>query len=302
MPKIVVTHDLGLSPEDIKRLEKLGELTVFDSRPKSGEEWLNRAQGADIICSGIPGLREKYQELNNVFISLPLVGVAYLDKEVLSKNKIKVSNSPGCNKDAVAEWIIGMMINLLRELPFFINNNSLSKDKAPKETIGLAAKSVLILGNGNVGTRVAEICQALKMKVSFFKRGDDLFQKLAGQEIIVNCLSSNASTKNILDDRFFSSLQTGAFFISVSSREVYDVSAMLSSLDSGKLSWAAIDDGTMNVGDTSDPFYQSLLNHPKVIPTPHIAYNSDVSNREGNRIMIDNIEAYLAGRPINLIY
>ena len=116
MTKIVVTHDLGLSPENVKRLESLGDVTVYNSRPGSGDEWLERARGADIICSGIPGLREKYQELNNIFISLPLVGYSYLDKEVLINNNIKVANSPGCNKDAVAEWITGMIVNLLNVL------------------------------------------------------------------------------------------------------------------------------------------------------------------------------------------
>jgi phosphoglycerate dehydrogenase-like enzyme len=301
MTKIVVTHDLGLSNEDIKRLKTLGELTVYDNRPTPAE-WLKRCQGADVVCSGIPGLREKYQELKNVFISLPLVGVAYLDKDILKKNNIKVANSPGCNKDAVAEWIVGMIINLLRGLPFFINNDSLSTTKAPVAAIGLANKKVLILGKGNIGIRVQEICQSLKMDVSFFERSDDLYKKIVGQEIIVNCLSANETSVGLLDSKFFKSLSKNSYFISVSSNEIYDKEAMFRALDSGILLGAAIDDGTMNTGNTSDSYYQKLLRHPKILATPHIAYNTDNSNQEGNRMMVDNVGAYLAGKPINLIF
>jgi len=301
MAKIVVTHDLGLSEDDKNRLKLLGDITVYDSRPKSPEEWLERCKGANIICSGIPGLREKYQELKNVFITLPLVNVAYLDKDVLNRNNIKVSNSPGCNKDAVSEWIAGMMINLLRKLPFYINNKDLPKDKAPEQAIGLTNKTVLILGKGNIGSRVGEICESLKMNVAFFERGDDLNKKVKGRSVIVNCLSTNKTSVGILDNQFFNSLDKNSYFISVSSNEVYDLEVMLKALDNNILSGAAIDDGTMNVGNTSDPYYQRLLQHPRILATPHIAYNSDISNKEGNRIMIDNIEAYLANKPINLI-
>ncbi|MCK5642644.1 MAG: hydroxyacid dehydrogenase [Gammaproteobacteria bacterium] len=302
MTKIIVTHDLGLSPENVKRLESLGDVTVYNSRPGSGDEWLERARGADIICSGIPGLREKYQELNNIFISLPLVGYSYLDKEVLINNNIKVANSPGCNKDAVAEWITGMIVNLFREMTFFINNDNLPKGKAPKTTMRLVNRSVLIAGKGNVGIRVGEICKILKMNVDFFKRGDDLIGKLKNKDVFINCLSANKTSTNLLDANFFNSLKKGSFFISVSNHEIYDVEAMFNALNNGIISGAAIDDGTMNVGNTENPFYQRLLKHPKIIATPHIAYNTDYTNILGNKMMIDNIEAYLKNKPINLIY
>ncbi|MBU1203192.1 hydroxyacid dehydrogenase [Patescibacteria group bacterium] len=302
MKKIVITHDLGLSSEDMGRLKSLGDVVVYDSRPSSVDEWLERVKGANIICSGISGLKDGYKDLKNVFISLPMVGYSYLDKEILEKNNIKVANSPGCNKDAVAEWIVGMVINLLRDLLFFVDNNSLPKDKAPQATRSLVDRKILILGKGNIGTRVGEICEALKMKVSFFKRGDNLIDKVKGQEIIVNCLSANDSSVNLLDENFFNALEKGIFFVSVSNNTVYNAKSMFKALDNGKIYRAAIDEGTMPAGATDDEYYQKLLNHPKILATPHIAYNTDYTDKLGNKIMIDNIEAYLNNKPINLIY
>jgi len=104
-----------------------------------------------------------------------------MDINSLNKNNIKVSNSPGCNKDAVAEWITGMIINLLRNLTFYIGNNDLPKGKAPEGTMGLVDRKVLIMGKGSIGARVGEICTALKMNVDYFER-DDLPQR--GKNVI----------------------------------------------------------------------------------------------------------------------
>ena len=301
MPKIAITHDLGLSSGDMERLNSMGEVIVHNSRPQSGEDWLSRCEGADIICCGMSGFRDEYQELKDVFISLPYVGTSFLDREILKKNNIKVSNSPGCNKDAVSEWIIGMMINLFRELPFYISNNDLPKGKAPDATLGLVDRKVLIIGKGNIGTRVGKICEALKMNVDYFTRKDDLVEKSKDKDILINCLSSNETSKNILNEEFFASLKKGSYFISVSSHEVYDPQAMFESLDNGILTGAGIDDGLMSSGDVSNPFYQELLKHSKILATPHIAYNTDVTDRVGNQMMIDNIEAYLKGKQVNII-
>ena len=258
MVQIVVTHDFGLSSTDIKRLQTLGEVRLYDDRPNSAEDWLERTKGADIICSGISGLTDGYQNLKNVFISLPMVGHAYLDKSVLKANNVTVSNSPGCNTDAVAEWVTGMMINLLRDLPAFIDADNLPEDKAPRATFGLVDRRVFILGKGHVGTRVGEICSALKMNVSFLSRGDDLLEKVQEQEVIVNCLSANESSSGLLNETFFDAL-FGVYFVSIASNETYDTHALFKALEEKKIIKAAIDDGTMPAGRTNDPYYQKLI-------------------------------------------
>ena len=76
---------------------------------------------------------------------------------------------------------------------------------------------------------------------------------------------------------------------------------MLGALDKGILAGVAHDAGGIKVGDTADPFYQKLLKHPKVLVTPHIAYNTDVRARVSYDMMIDNVEAWIKGKPINLL-
>lgn len=302
MTKIVVTQDLGLKPDNIKKLEQLGDLTTYDELSKTPEEWLERCKNADIICTGKFGLKtEKIYELKNVFFALPFVGIGFFDKKKLKKNNITVSYCPGCNKDAVSEWIIGMIINLLRDLPNMINDTTLPKGIIPKHTLGLTNKKITILGKGNIGSRVGKICKALDMQVNYFTRNDDLIKSVEKADIIVNTLSKNPTSENLLDETFFNSLKKGSFFLSVTSSSIFDTNAMLKALDKNILAKAAIDTGGIQVGDVNDQYYKRLLNHPKVLVTPHIAYNTDITDEVGNRMMIKNIEAWLKGNPINLL-
>ena len=298
--KIVVTQGIDLYPEQKERLKVLGEVKIYNDLAKTPEEWLNRCKDFDIICTGKFGLQQKIYELKNVFISLPFVGVGWLDKEKLEKRNIKVAYSPGCNKDAVSEWIIGMMINLLREFPRYINIKNLPEHILPKRTLGLTGKKVCVLGAGNIGSRVGKICESFGMEVIFFLRGNNLLQSVKDADIVINCLSQNPTTLKLLDDKFFSELKDGSYFISVTSPTIYDLEALLSRLGKN-IAGAAIDAADAQIGNTNDPFYKKLLQNDIVLATPHIAFNTDVTARVANDIMINNIEAYLEGKQINLL-
>ncbi|MFA6376875.1 MAG: NAD(P)-dependent oxidoreductase [Candidatus Paceibacterota bacterium] len=168
MQKIVVVQELDLLPDQIERLKKLGDAKIYNDVAVSPEAWFDRCRGFDIICTGNFGLRQKIYELENVFVSLPLVGTGWMDIEKLKARNIKVANSPGCNKDAVSEWIIGMMINLLRDLPKYTNIVKQNEYFLPKRSFGLTGKMVCVLGAGNIGIRVGKICEAFGMRVVFF--------------------------------------------------------------------------------------------------------------------------------------
>ncbi|MBN1646065.1 hypothetical protein JW868_03445 [Candidatus Woesearchaeota archaeon] len=153
--KIVITQPSVLLNDQIKRLKSLGDLYIHDTLPTSAEEWATICQGADVVCSGLAGLKDGgIYLLENVFVSLPFVGVGFLDTQKLKERKIIVSNSPGCNKDAVSEWIMNMMLNLFRKFNVFLNAKNLPEGELPDFTLGLAGKNVTVLGRGNIGSTV----------------------------------------------------------------------------------------------------------------------------------------------------
>lgn len=290
---------MDLSPEQKSRLEKLGDVTFYDNPVDSPDGWLKRCQGFDIICSWMMGLREKYSELKNVFISVPFVGVGtFADPKVLKANNITICNSPGCNRHAVSEWIIYMILSTMRRFDKYLKTTVNVPISPPP--IGLAGKNITILGKGNVGKRVGAVCEAFEMNVTYFTRGDDLVRTVTNADIIIDVLSTNPSTKGLLGKDFFRSLKKGAVFISVTVEAIVDFEAMLAALDQGRLSFVAHDVANAKPGDSTDPLYEKLRQHPKVFTTPHIAGFSDVTTRIGNDMMINNIEAWLKGKPINV--
>jgi len=303
MPKIVVTQNLELNNAEKARLEKLGEVVYYNDLPQTPEEWLKRSQAADIICTGRYGLTsEKVYELENKYIAIPFVGTGFLDLERLKARKIVASRTPGCNKEAVSEWVTAMILNLFRNFPKYINRLDLPTGVTPEPDKGLKGRNITILGNGNVGSRVGAIAAALEMNVKYFLKGDNLPESINEADVVVDALALNPETTGLLNRAFFQAFKPGAYFITVTGAKIYDTEAMLEALDAGILAGVAIDCGSIQVGNDTDPIYLQMAKHPKVLATPHIAYNSDVTDRQANQMMIDNIEAYLNGQPTNLLY
>jgi len=239
--------------------------------------------------------------LKDKLISFPFVGVGWLDLKRLSGNNVKIANAPGCNKAAVSEWIIGMMIMLSRKLLKYIDTDSVREEDFLGRIPGLTGKKVAMLGKGNVGSTVGKICEAFDMEVDYFLEGDDLLSSVKDSDFVVNCLANNSETKGLLGKEFFQSLKEGSFFLSVTDTDIYDIGGLISALDSGHLGGAAIDPAGIGIFDAEGDVYLKLKNHPKIIATPHIAFHTDLTTRRANNIMIDNVEAWINGKPINVI-
>lgn len=299
---IVITKDLKLFPDQIERLSSFGEVVYYNTDSKSEDEWLKRCEGAQIICSWMYGLKsDKVYSLKDVFISLPFVWVDFLDIEKLKERKIQISNAPWCNKEAVVEWIVGMTLYLTRDFKYLIWNRSEDRDRILRSWMSLYWKEVTILWNGHIWRNLAKVYGSLWMYVNIFRRWDDLITKVQSADIVVNCLPLNEETKGLLDKNFFFSLKRGSFFISTSRHEIYDIDAMIEALNSEILNGVADDSASSVAWDTQYPWYKKLLNHPVIVVTPHIAWNTDYEKRKANNIMIDNIEAYLKWARINIV-
>lgn len=301
--KIVVTNNQSFTEDQRKRLNDLGDVTYYDYIPQSAEEYLERIKGADIICSGTAGLQDAYSQVKDVYITVGFVSVAFVDLDVLRKNNVILSNAPGVNRHAVSEWIMYMVLGLMRSFPNFVNSTEkFRKDgNLPPLTMGLASNKITILGQGKIGLRVGELAKNFDMQVAYFKRGDNIVEAVRDADVVVNTLSSNPSTAKILNEQFFSGMKEGSYFVDVTRSEITDEEAMLKALDDGHLAGAASDCGGILVGDTDDPLYQKLLNHPKVLVTPHVSYNTPMSMKLGADVMIDNVEAFINGKPQNVV-
>jgi phosphoglycerate dehydrogenase-like enzyme len=299
-PKIVVVSPRDLSSDQKTRLEHLGETIIYDTLPETPDIWMKRTEKADIICSGKYGLTEKIYDRKNVFYSLPFVAIDWIDKKRLKDNGNTVSYCPGCNSHAVSEWIVTMALLLFRRINYIVNKQK-QDSNGLLVSVGFSGKKGCILGKGNIGSKAGKILESFGMKVEYFSRGDNIFEKINNSDVVINTLSCNETTIGLLNKQFFDSFKGKTCFITVSSSKIYDYEAMLSALENGKLAGIADDCASILPGNFDDPYYQKLINIPKVLATPHIAYLSDVSTKLTNDMMIDNVEAWIGGKPINLL-
>jgi len=296
MKKITIAGEFPFTDEQVSRLEALGEVRKVNF--SSPEEWLTQVQGSDVILSDGDYLLENLGKLENVFVTYPYIEIGAFDSMKLKERSVIVANTRGSNCDSIIEWVIFSVLSLFRKFPEYLN---VRENKPFTLHSSLAGKKVLIIGKGNIGSGIGEVCETLKMDVDFFTREDDLHDKSRDADLIINALNCNSSSKNILDDVFFMGLKKGSYFVTFARPYTYSIDGLLNSIDAGIVAGAGIDCDPEEPFDTQNAFYQKCLHHQKVLVTPHVAFATKEASAQGRETAIRNIEAYLKGEPQNII-
>lgn len=296
MSKIIISGVI-LNDNQKSRLESLGEVKYLPS-PASSEELIKQADGADILYSNGAFLLDSLSKLRNILVTYPYIELGSFSSEELKKNGVIVANAQGGNRPSIIEWVMFMVLALFRKFIPFVR---VTEDKPIQVQESLNGKKVLIIGKGSIGTEIAIPCQAFGMEVSFFQRGDDLIAEAAAADMVINALNCNPTSRNLLDEKFFLSLKRGVYFISFVRQYTYDLDGLLKSIDQGIVAGAAIDCDPEKFGNTSNEFYQKALSNPKVLVTPHIAWSTKQAVANGAEVAVQNIEAFLNGKPQNIL-
>lgn len=296
MKKIIISGP-NLDNNQKARLEQLGEVKYFPGA-LSSEELLEQAEGADVLYSNGDFLLESLPKFKNIFITYPYVELGVFDSEELKKNGVLVANAQGGNRPSIIEWVMFMVLSLFRK---FIPLVRATENPHVELRESLAGKRVLIVGKGSIGSKIGPVCEAFGMEASFFDRGDDLKTKSKDVDLVINALNCNTSSKNLLNEEFFMSLKKGVYFVSFVRQHTYSLDGLLKAIDKGIVEGAAIDCDPEGFGDTTNEFYQKALSNPKILVTPHIAFSTKQAKANGSEIAIQNIEAFIAGNPQNVL-
>lgn len=292
---IGVIEPIDYTAEQKKRLESLGKVTYFNGVPDA-EEVLKRAEGMDILLidwapidAAIPKMKQGIK-----LISVPFTGVGFLPLKEASSKGIKITNAPGYSTEAVAEFGMGLMLSIVRQI------NKYDYEQKPITTSTLYKKNLLVLGAGNIGRRISSIAKSFGMNVSFWKRGDNLVKMISKADIVYCALPFSPETTGLIGEKEFASMKNSSYFITTSHNKIYDSKALLKALETN-LAGAALDLEGTSTGDYKNEVYTLLKDNPKIILTPHVAYNTDYSVWKGYEIQIDNVEAFIKGKPLNLV-
>jgi phosphoglycerate dehydrogenase-like enzyme len=296
MKKIVV-FGVNFNEDQKARLENLGEVKYAPS-PNSVDELLKESQGSDIICSDGSYLYEALPKLKNVFVTYPYIEIGPINTEELKKNGVLVANTQGSSRETIAEWALFMVLSLFRQFIPLVRT-AIQPEFALYES--LVNKKILIVGKGNIGTRIGDLLATFNANVDYFCRGDDLLAKASGADMVINSLSCNSSTNKLLDEKFFMSLKKGAYFVSFVRHYTYDFDGLIKAINAGIVAGAAIDCDPEEVFDTTNAFYQKALTNPKILVTPHVAFSSKFASANGREFAVQNIEAFTSGNPIRVL-
>ena len=112
--KKIITLGINLTDDHRKRLSALGNLETLEE-PTSVDDFVQKANGADVIYSDGTFLLESLPELKNVFVTYPYIELGAFDSKELEKNSVQVANAKGGNKDSIAERVMYMVLSLFRK-------------------------------------------------------------------------------------------------------------------------------------------------------------------------------------------
>jgi len=284
--------DLGLSPAALEVLRKgtQGHQLLLPKTPAASvlakadpDPQINEAD----IAFGQPDADAVAQAPKLKWVHISSSGITRYDtptfRSLMAQRKIAVSNSAMVYDEACAVHALSFILAQARKLPNALQSHAASGtpewNRLRQHSSTLADESVLILGFGSIGKRLAELLAPLGMKITGFRRkarGDEdvpivtetgLVPVLKTADHVVNILPESAQTQHFFDEARFQTMKTGAVFYNIGRGKTVNQDAMLQALRSGQLAAAWLD-----VTDPEPlPANHPLRQQANCFITPHIA-------------------------------
>lgn len=242
-------------------------------------ELAGHARGCEVIISyrQTPGPAALFELLPDaVAFSRCAIDIRNIDVAAASSHGILVTQASAGFIPAVAEWVVGAMIDLSRGITSAAREYQAGRVPTAQMGRELRGATLGVIGYGQISRYLCPLAIALGMRVLVsdpHAQVDDAGltpasqDELLAQSDIVVCLAvANEQTENLMDDAAFARMRRGAFFINPSRGNLVDEAALLRALEAGQLAGCALD-----VGRAPDQMpTPALAAHPKVIATPHV--------------------------------
>lgn len=291
------------------------EIKIYDYSDEKKDEFIELLKEADALLTAfIPLGEEILQKVNKLkIISLNATGYDNVDLDEANKKKIAVSPvGEYCTID-VAEFTIGLLISLVKELPSHINNinnKNIWQYDAVRVNKRINELTLGIIGLGRIGQAVARRAKLLGMRVvandinpNYIMAQelgvellplDDLLEQ---SDIVSNHMNLNDTNIEYFNSDKFDKMKQGAYFINTGRGKQVVEKDLEQALDKGILAGAALD---VLEDETPALSVHQLVNRSNVIITPHAAFSTQTSLKELQRISSENIVHYLNGRYDNV--
>lgn len=262
---------------------------------------------------------------NLKLIATRTTGYDHIDTKAAAEKNIPVCNVPSYGENTVAEFAFGLVLSLSRKIPQAWQRVKQTKRFDTTQLVGfdLKDKTMGVLGTGKIGSHLVRMAKGFEMNVIAF----DAFpnEKLAAElgytyktleevlqtsDVISIHVPYLPSTHHLLNAQNITQIKKGAILVNTARGAVIETAALITALEQGIVSAAALDvvenEEVLTSGaEDKDPsltaLNQKLMSMPQVVMTPHLAFDSKEALERIMQTTVENIQALQKGALINLV-
>lgn len=317
MKNIVVLDGYMLNPGDLdwSALQALGSVSIYDRTSEA--EVAERARDAHIVLTNkaIVSGAAIAQLPRLEYIGVMATGYNVVDIKAATGRGIKVTNVPAYGTASVAQLTFALILELcnhagLHGASVRAGDWSRSPDfcywKAPLKE--LAGKVLGIVGLGQIGQAVARIGLAFGMKVIAYHKHPERdrmegvdFVELAAcftqSDIVTLHCPLNEQNRGFVNRELLHTMQPGAFLINTSRGPLINEPDLADALNEGRIAAAALDVLSTEPPPADNP----LIAARNCLITPHVAWATLEARGRLLQTVVDNLQAFLNGKPQNLL-
>jgi phosphoglycerate dehydrogenase-like enzyme len=306
-------QNVALSFADWSKVSGDLEIKVFNEHLGSADQVIAALKDFPIVCA----MRERTAFPRAVIDALPELKLlittgmrnASIDLEAAKARGVIVCGTPAFG-NATAAIATGLMLELARHIGY--ENMRLKSGAIWQSTIGLDLEglTLALLGLGKLGTRMAEIGRSFKMRVIAWSQnltpekcqevgaeyvsGDELFRRADFLSIHVQL---SPRTRGLIGASQIALMKKSSYLINTSRGPIVDEGALLAALRDKRIAGAGLD-----VFDVEPlPLDHPLRKLDNVVLTPHLGYVASQNYRAYFGGMVEDIRAFLDGKPVRVL-
>lgn len=304
----------ALGDLDLSVLNTLGDVTLYDRTPK--EQIIERAKDAEVILTNkCPLNGEIISQLPKLkYIGVTATGYNIIDVAAAKEHGVIVTNVRGYSSASVAQLSFSLMLSFTNQVAQHAENIAQTWPSSADwcfylaPLVELEGKTLGIIGLGDIGKKVANIGLGFGMKVLANKRDltsggvegvelCEIEQLLNESDFVSLHCPLTADNQGFINKENIALMKSSAILINTSRGGLINEADLADALNAGKLAGAGLD-----VLSTEPPAKENpLLTAKNCIVTPHIAWAGVEARKALLKGTIENIKAYQAGGPINVV-
>lgn len=302
--KVLFTYNYG--DEKMKAVEKLGYEIAYVSEKEVS--YTDEISDTDVLVGYNPFPRLDISRLKQLkWIQLSSIGIDQVPIEKVKEQGIIVTNNRSGYSIPIGEWIVMMILELLKNSKAFYNKQREKKWKIDTTVLELYKKTVCFVGTGSIATEAAKRLQGFDAniigvntkgkKVVYFNSCypiSDLEYALSQADAVVLSIPYTKETHHLLNENNIGLLKKGACLINIARGSIVKESALIDALQKGYLRGAALDVFEEEPLPGTSPIWEL----DNVIITPHNSWVSELRNERRYNIIYENLRRFLAGEEL----